>query len=147
MKHAFLVLIAVLIGAIATAAFAESAPTIPTKWMPPGSFDHDPGPSKAIFPPQKMPLRFNHKLHIKEQGLKCEGCHKNAPTSANSADRLLPLPTTCDVCHGTDHSDLNAVKAASADDATGQCVFCHNGYKDGDGNKVAQVVVPQPNMV
>ena len=36
---------------------------------------------------------------------------------------------------------------SAGDDATGQCVFCHNGYQDGDGNKVAPVVVPRPNMI
>ena len=43
--------------------------------------------------------------------------------------------TTCDACHSTDHSNLDAVKPG--DDATGQCAFCHLGYKAGDGNAVA----------
>jgi hypothetical protein len=29
----------------------------------------------------------------------------------------------------------------------GKCAFCHVGYKDGDGNKVADFVIPRANMV
>jgi hypothetical protein len=118
---------------------------VPVKLLPPGAFADDQGPSAVIFPPQKITLRFNHKLHVGTQGLKCETCHKNATTSESVADSLLPKATTCDTCHGSDHESVEAVEAG--DDATGKCGFCHVGWKDGDGNRVAKVVVPTPNMI
>jgi hypothetical protein len=118
---------------------------VPLKWLPPGAFDQDRGPSAAIFPPQKLTIRFNHKFHVKEQGLKCDACHKAALTSASAADVLTPKPTLCDGCHGTDHSNLDRVQAG--DDASGQCAFCHVGHKPGDGNRVARFRIPAPNMV
>src|SRR5262245_4117336 len=47
---------------------------VPLKWLPPGAFEQDRGPSPAIFPPQKLTLRFNHKFHVITQRLKCESC-------------------------------------------------------------------------
>jgi hypothetical protein len=148
MKRAFLILVATVLVAIGT-AFAQGpgpapAGKTPVKWMPPGSFDDDRGPSQAIFPPQSMPIKFNHKFHITEQKLKCVNCHTRAATSDTSVDPLLPGPAICDGCHGTDHSDLNKVTAG--DDASGKCAFCHVNYNDGDGNRVARVIVPRPNM-
>ncbi len=172
-SSALLVLVLVLLGAIGSAfaqdpelpaAPAPAAPpaagvtasphgfspmpdnaAIPLKWLPPGAFDQDRGPSTAIFPPQKLTLRFNHKLHIAGQGLKCESCHKGALTSKSAQDVLTPKPTFCDSCHGTDHADL--AKVTPGDDATGECVFCHVGYKPGDGNRVAKFQIPRPNLI
>jgi hypothetical protein len=118
---------------------------VPVSLLPPGSFEDDQGPSPVIFPPQSITLRFNHKFHVGTQHLKCITCHKKAESSHDAADRLLPVPTTCDACHGTDHSNLDAVKPG--DDASGKCNFCHVDYRDGDGNKVAKVDLPPPNMV
>ena len=118
---------------------------VPAKWLPPGSFEHDPGPSSVIFPPQSITLRFNHKFHVQTQKLKCETCHKAVTTSESSQDILTPKPAVCDDCHGTDHNNLAAV--AAGDDDLGKCNFCHVGYKDGDGNKVARLHIPRPNLV
>jgi hypothetical protein len=118
---------------------------VPLKWLPPGSFEQDRGPSEAIFPPQKLTVRFNHKFHIEQQKLQCKTCHAGAMTSESVADRLTPKGTTCDACHGTSHDDLNGV--TPGDDASGKCNFCHLGYKEGDRNLVAKFEIPRPNMV
>jgi len=118
---------------------------IPARWLPPGATESDQGPSAAIYPPQSLTLRFNHKFHVVEQKLACKTCHAGATTSESVADRLTPKGTTCDGCHGSEHEDLAHVKPG--DEANGKCAFCHVGYKDGDGNKVARFDIPRPNMV
>lgn len=118
---------------------------VPLKWLPAGAFDPDTGPSPAIYPPQSLTIRFNHKLHMAGVGLKCASCHKAATTSQSAQDHLVPNGVTCDNCHGTNHTDLGAVKPG--DDLTGQCVFCHQGYKPQDGNRVAKLVLPRANMI
>jgi hypothetical protein len=118
---------------------------VPAKWAPPGADTPDPGPSRAVYPPQTLTIRFNHKFHVKDQSRSCKTCHAGALTSASVADRLLPEATVCDACHMTDHTNLAKVEAG--DDEMGRCGFCHVGWKDGDGNKVAQMVVPRANMV
>ncbi|MBK6462814.1 MAG: cytochrome c family protein [Myxococcales bacterium] len=118
---------------------------VPLKWLPPGAFEPDTGPSEAIYPPQSLTIRFNHKLHMTRVGAKCTSCHKSALTSQSAQDRLVPAPATCDNCHGTDHANLAAVKPG--DDLTGQCAFCHEGYKPTDGNRVAKLVLPRANMI
>ena len=118
---------------------------VPTKFMPPGAFDDDPGPSDVIFPTQELTIRFNHKLHVKEQHRQCKSCHPDALTSSSPQDKLTPPGTLCDGCHLTDHSNLQQVTAG--DDEMGKCAFCHVGYKDGDRNKVAALVLPRANMI
>jgi hypothetical protein len=116
---------------------------IPQALLPPGSDSPDEGPSAAIFPPQRITIRFNHKWHSQTVGVQCTTCHA-ARDSDSAKDRLFPTPTTCDGCHGTDHSNLDAVLPGSA--TRGQCAFCHLGYAPSDGNHVAQVDVPRPNL-
>lgn len=118
---------------------------VPLQHRPPGAYAGDGGPSPVIFPPQTLTIRFNHKKHVKELGLTCTTCHEKAKTSKQSKDSLLPKPTRCDACHGSDHGDLSAVK--TDDDALiSQCGFCHVGYESGDGNRVARQVIPAPNL-
>ena len=117
---------------------------VPLAWMPPGSAA-SPVPSDEIFPPQTMPLRFNHKKHVKGLSLTCKVCHAAAYSSEASSDRLLPKPgETCDNCHDVDHADLAHVKAGK--DPNGQCGFCHLGAAAGEGGRVARVVMPPPNL-
>lgn len=118
---------------------------VPLAWLPPGAFADDRGPSPAIFPPQRLTIRFNHKLHVKELGVSCKTCHEGAVTSHSAADALTPSPTLCDACHGTDHADRDAVAAGTGD--LGQCAFCHIGYAPGDGNRVARFEIPPPNLI
>jgi len=117
---------------------------VPGKWLPPGSFDPDRGPSDVVFPAQNMTLRFNHKAHM-AFGLKCAGCHNAAPGSEKASDDLIPGGRTCDQCHGTDHGDLAAVKPGAG--GPGACSFCHVGHRSEDGNRVAPFKVPTPNLV
>jgi hypothetical protein len=119
--------------------------SIPLAWLPPGAFEQDTGPSTAIFPPQKLTIRFNHRLHVGTQNLKCDTCHKAALTSKSARDSLLPKPTFCDGCHGSDHSNIDNVKAGN--DASGQCAFCHVDYRPEQGNHVARLEIPTPNLV
>lgn len=125
-------------------AIAEPAANL-VKWLPPGAFEEDRGPSTAIFPPQKLTLRFNHKLHVQQQKLTCTGCHAQADTSQVAADRLTPKAAACDGCHGSNHDDLNAVSPGT--DPIGRCEQCHLGYRSGDGNRVARFEIPTPNLV
>jgi hypothetical protein len=118
---------------------------VPLQDRPPGAHAGDGGPSPVVFPPQQLTIRFNHKKHVKELGLSCTTCHDRAKTSTSSRDSLLPPPTRCDGCHGSDHRDL--ARVGTDDDALiSQCGFCHIGYKASDGNRVARMVIPQPNL-
>lgn len=119
---------------------------IPTAWLPPGALDPDPGPSDVIFPPQKIPVRFNHKLHLEKiQGASCRTCHEAAYNSHAAADRLLPRASKCDGCHLSDHTSPSRVTAGP--DESGQCAYCHVGWTEKDGNAVAPIVLPTPNLV
>jgi hypothetical protein len=118
---------------------------VPIADRPPGAFDGDGGPSPIIFPPQQLTIRFNHKKHSGELGLPCTSCHDKAKTSTKASDSLLPKPTRCDACHGTDHRDLSNV-ASVGDTLISQCGFCHLGYKSGDGNRVARLSIPTANL-
>jgi hypothetical protein len=118
---------------------------VPLYDRPPGAFSDDGGPSPVIFPPQQLTIRFNHRKHVKELKLSCTTCHDRAKTSKKSQDSLLPKPTRCDPCHMTNHRNLSTV-SQDGDDVIGQCGFCHIGYKPGDGNKVARLSIPKPNL-
>jgi hypothetical protein len=117
---------------------------VPAAWLPPGAPDPDDGPSDAIYPAQRVPLRFDHAVHVTKLGQPCASCHEAATTSRASSDRLLPAPERCDGCHGTDHADRLAVRAGAA--PLGACATCHRGWSPADGNRVARVELPAPNL-
>lgn len=119
------------------AAHTEMRP----EWLPPGADAPDRGPSEVIFPRQSIAIRFNHKLHI-GRGETCAGCHTRAQTSDRADDRLLPAPTGCDRCHGSNHTDLSRVLPGST--SIGACAYCHLGYEQ--GNTVKRTTVPPPNL-
>jgi len=116
---------------------------VPLGWMPPGT-QASPVPSDEIFPPQTISIRFNHQLHMVRMKMSCTSCHPGAKTSERGSDRILPRPSECDNCHGTDHSDLLAVKPG--EDETGACGFCHLGQDAGQGGRVAKLILPSPNL-
>ena len=118
---------------------------VPENLRPPGAFHDDGGPSPVIFPEQDLPLRFNHKKHVKELGVACTTCHDAAKTSRHSADSLMPSATRCDACHGTNHRNLSAVTTVETR-PLGQCGFCHRGYDSSKPNLVARLVLPKPNL-
>ena len=119
---------------------------VPKEMLPPGSFDPDPGPNDVIYPTQHLTIRFNHEKHVgKDVGATCKTCHGAANRSTSVADSLLPPGMVCDACHSTDHTDLTAVKPG--DDASGQCAYCHEGYKAADGNAVLALAMPRANLL
>jgi len=118
---------------------------VPESDRPPGAFPNDNGPSPAIFPPQGLTIRFNHRRHVQELKLTCTTCHDKAKTSHSSADSLLPKGSRCDACHGSDHSNPSQVRADSSK-ATAQCAYCHLGYSRSAGNRVAPLSLPRPNL-
>ena len=119
---------------------------VPLKWLPPGAFEPDTGPSDVIYPQQQITVRFNHSKHLtRTVGAKCTTCHRKANTSTSAADSLVPTGEVCDACHSTDHTDLSKVKPG--DDDMGQCGFCHLGYKASDGNAVAETHLPRANLL
>jgi hypothetical protein len=118
---------------------------VPRRMLPPGAEDPDDGPSAVIYPTQHITVRFNHTKHVsKEVGATCKTCHAPAYKSHSVQDSLLPPGEVCDSCHGSDHSNVHAVKAGP--DATGQCAYCHQGYKASDGNQVAELQMPRANL-
>lgn len=113
--------------------------------LPPGAGDPDPGPSRVVYPPESLNLRFHHQKHLAlGQGLTCLSCHEGASNSRQAADRLLPAPAVCDRCHGSDHHDLLAV--TPGDSPRGACATCHEGYKPEHGNHVARTVLPTARL-
>lgn len=150
MTHAWnrLLAIALFLAAfVALSAARADSDEGPLSTLPPGAFSPDTGPSDVIFPAQSLTIRFDHKKHVKELGRTCTSCHPGGATSNSVADKLTPPGTACDGdgCHKTDHRDLTSVKPG--DGASGQCGYCHEGYKNGDGNVVARLSIPRANMV
>lgn len=100
--------------------------------------------SEVLYPAQKIPLRFDHARHVGSLGLSCLYCHGTAAASRKAKDRLLPSPSRCDACHGTDHGAIEAVRAGTG--PAKECSYCHVGHVAKDGNRVARVVIPPPNL-
>ena len=98
--------------------------------------------SDVIFPPQQVPLRFNHSFHITEAGAECLDCHGGAATSVSSADSLIPKEETCSDCHAIDREQPNQPVEKGVPPAN--CASCHVGFKP--GQPVARVVIPPPNL-
>lgn len=119
--------------------------TVPDSDRPPGAYAGDGGPSSVVFPPQRLTIRFNHALHVTKLKAPCTACHDAARTSTKSADRLLPDARRCDGCHGSDHRDLNSVKAEPGE-LLASCGFCHLGYREEHGNRVERLLMPTPNL-
>lgn len=117
----------------------------PAGVLPPGAFFPDAGPSDVIYPRQKITIRFNHKKHMdKEMGLSCVACHAQAKTSVTAADRMMPKPSVCDGCHGSEHENLAKVVAGSGQ--MGACTMCHAGYAPSMGNDVLRLELPTAHL-
>ena len=56
-------------------------------------------------------IKFDHKLHVVDAGVKCEDCHTAAKNSVSSKDNLNPKKKDCEGCH-----DVKDTK---------QCNLCH----------------------
>jgi hypothetical protein len=136
-------LLACLLALFSPAAATPAPSPLAQAFRPPGSLPGDGGPSRAIFPPQILGIRFNHQRHVLELGMSCTTCHEKARTSRNAADSLLPPATRCDGCHGSDH---RGTPVSAGDSAIGACAYCHTGYREGDGTRVALQDIPPPNL-
>ncbi|MBI4701511.1 MAG: cytochrome c family protein [Deltaproteobacteria bacterium] len=127
------------------AARAPAAPAAP-ELAPPGA-EASPAPSELIFPPQSLPLRFDHALHAGKLGQGCKACHASAYRSGSAADSLLPEPVAaCDGCHDVDHRDRRDVRAGAK--GSGRCETCHvvRGAGPAGSARVTPVVLRAPNL-
>ena len=83
-----------VVACVVASAIAFAKKPLPTPSpLPPGA-DPDRGPSTVIFPPQSIPLKFDHKLHVRDLGQTCTSCHPGGTMSARSADVILPKGVT-----------------------------------------------------
>src|SRR5687767_1153308 len=76
----------------------------------------------AIYPPQKLPVRFDHGQHLKA-GADCTTCHDPARKSTRSSDRNLPKHPECEDCH-----DIAAAAEGKPVDPPSACNTCHPGF-------------------
>ena len=105
---------------------------------------------EAIYPPQKIPLAFNHAQHI-EQGAECVACHDSARKSVKASDVLLPKAIVkpgekipehpeCENCH-----DIAAAAEGKPVDPPAACTTCH---LNAEGRKeVAKTSFPTANLI
>ena len=116
----------------------------PAAILPPGAPSPDTeGPGRTIYPPQKLTIRFNHRLHMKDQGMKCVDCHEGAQTSVKAADRMMPAPKVCDGCHASDHGNLAKVAGG---EGMAACAMCHQSYTPSAGNDVLRMELPTAHL-
>src|SRR5450432_1544205 len=85
-------------------AGAEDAPSVIREQAPRDDAD------AVLYPAQRIALHFDHARHAK-LGTSCVYCHEQATKSRVSADRLLPPPSRCDACHGSNHDHTGRVQA------------------------------------
>jgi hypothetical protein len=94
-------------------------------------------PSEVVFPPQRLPLKFSHKMHLGFK-LQCDFCHSRAERSTAASDDLIPSEETCRTCHKIDRSQPEKEDMPEA-----RCDACHEGP---DPTKPPRVEVPPPNL-
>jgi hypothetical protein len=96
--------------------------------------------SLAVFPPQNIPLRFNHAVHL-EAGADCTTCHDAARKSTKASDRNLPKHPECEVCH-----DIQAAARGKKVDPPASCNYCHPGFDPTVQITPAPIDLPTPNL-
>lgn len=116
-----------------------------------GTMFFDLGPSKAIYPPQKNPLIFDHAYHVREsdeargiegEGMDCDFCHEGLESSETGADRLIPGHDVCELCHD-DWIGTEDEPAEVAD-----CARCHGDLDPNDSDRAAAPMrIAPPNIV
>lgn len=116
---------------------------VPKTVLPPGADFPDPGPSRAVYPVQKLPLRFFHDKHVEKEKLACKTCHPLADKSTSAGDDLLPKKhDLCIDCHSIDEKNPQ-----KADSPPARCDACHLGVTiTGGVASVPKVVLPKPNL-
>jgi hypothetical protein len=136
------------VGASASAIVHGLSPmpdgsAIPKALLPPGAPWPDVGPSRAVYPAQSIPLRFDHGQHVRGQKLACVRCHAMAEKSRVASDRLVPSKhESCDSCHAIDEGKPDKVASPAA-----RCDACHLGVqRTALGVTVPKLVLPNPNL-
>ena len=97
--------------------------------------------STAIYPPQRVPLAFNHAQHMAD-GAECVSCHDSATKSGQSADRNLPKHPECEGCH-----DIEEAAKGKVTDPKSACKDCHPGFDFTVQKVPARVEFPAPNLI
>ncbi|HEY8207526.1 MAG TPA: cytochrome c3 family protein [Myxococcaceae bacterium] len=87
--------------------------------------------SPIIFPPQSLPVRFDHAEHIKG-GADCLTCHDKARKSTRASDWNLPAHPECEPCH-----DLKKDK----------CATCHPGFDATARAAPERIAFPTANLI
>jgi len=101
-------------------------------------------PSALIYPPQSLPLTFDHAQHNR-LGSTCESCHHAAATSVSAADDLLPGEAACRSCHKIDRTQPTKEMAHGQPDA--RCDSCHVGWTGTVANQEPpRLAMPRPNL-
>jgi hypothetical protein len=104
--------------------------------------------SPAIYPPQVLPLTFDHAAHLKA-GADCTTCHDAARKSTQASDLLLPAGSAgshpdCEPCHDIDAASRGEAKA---DDPPSRCGTCHTGFDETVMKAPAPVRFPNPHIL
>jgi len=81
--------------------------------------------SPVVYPPQSLPIVFDHALHARAQ-IGCVRCHAAAATSLVAADNLMPPESSCLPCHAIDRAQPDKSVAAGLPQA--RCDACHPGF-------------------
>jgi hypothetical protein len=101
-------------------------------------------PSPVIYPPQVVPLTFDHAQHAR-LGLKCDGCHAAAATSVAASDDLIPGEVACRDCHKIDRTQPE--KAVAKGEPAARCIACHVGWSGAQAlAEPPRVRMPTPNL-
>jgi hypothetical protein len=98
---------------------------------------------RVVYPAQRIAIKFDHARHAK-LGTGCVYCHEQATKSRVSKDRLLPPPSRCDACHGSNHDHLEQVLPGVGPAAP--CSYCHEAREGAPAADVARTVLPPANL-
>ncbi len=99
--------------------------------------------SEVIFPPQSIPLKFSHVLHLTlADAPTCSDCHRAAEGSMSALDNLIPTEQVCRDCHAIERARPD--KAVPAGSPPARCDACHVGYDPSAPGLVARVDIPTP---
>jgi hypothetical protein len=96
--------------------------------------------SLAIYPAQRIPLRFDHAQHL-EAGADCATCHESARASQSVKDLNLPGHEQCETCH-----DIPAAREGKPTDPPASCNTCHPGFDATVRKEPARVDLPAAHL-
>ena len=98
-------------------------------------------PSPVVIPPQDIPIRFFHDVHLAEE-IECEDCHEDIADSVRASDRNLPGGELCTLCHMIDEDDPEQAEPPAA------CETCHlqydGSYTGDDPHESPETVMYKP---